>query len=304
MSSKEKQGSSQLWYTRRHGVETGPFPADLISRYLLIGRLHEGDEVSTNRIGWRPIREHPELIPAILLEPESPEREEQILQARFREDERLYERRHDGTGHEGVVSRTGHERRHSEPPEFAAHRERLATLLATTPESVENERRLPWVIIASVLLLGLMGGAWLLARQAPVPAAPDCSALGGPGVDWSYCRKPGLAAENADLRKARLSNAALAGADFRGATLAGANLGYADLRRADLSGADLGDAILTGAGLAEARLDGASLAGADLSYADLRGATIEGTDFSGARIGRAVWVDGRVCAPESVGSCR
>ncbi|MDF1523792.1 MAG: pentapeptide repeat-containing protein, partial [Trueperaceae bacterium] len=68
-----------------------------------------------------------------------------------------------------------------------------------------------------------------------------------------------------------------------------------DFQGADFSGADL---------------RGAHLAGADLRGADLRGANLEGAFAPGdavklddALLGGAVWIDGRVCGAESVGTC-
>ena len=43
---------------------------------------------------------------------------------------------------------------------------------------------------------------------------------------------------------------------------------------------------------------------ADLSYADLRGAMLLGIQLSQARLDSAIWIDGRLCGPGSVGECK
>lgn len=47
------QEQDQLqWYTRRDGVTRGPFTAENITRYLLLGRIRIEDELSRDRISW------------------------------------------------------------------------------------------------------------------------------------------------------------------------------------------------------------------------------------------------------------
>ena len=60
---------------------------------------------------------------------------------------------------------------------------------------------------------------------------------------------------------------------------------------------------LQNANLMLANLKGVSLLDADLRGANLRGANLTGTILIKARFGGATWVDGRICAPESVGKC-
>lgn len=301
--SAEDSFKNLIWYLRRKGVESGPFPAALISRYLILGRIHMDDEVSLNRVGWRPIHDYPELIPDVLSMPEGQARDALLLQERLREDERQRERRRRMEKLDTDDRQAGRDRRKPESSEFSQHRDLRETVLSVMPESVENTRRLPLVLVAVAVLLTLMAIVWFMPRQES-GSTPDCGAPGGPGVNWSYCRKSGLTADKADLRNAILNNATLTGARFTNADLSGADLSYADLRRASLSRADLTGARLTGARLEGALLNGADLSGADLSYADIRGAVLTGVEFNGAILDRTIWTDGRTCAAGSVGTCR
>jgi len=81
--------NTQLWYTRRDNEIRGPFPSGLISRYILLGRVREGDELSTNQIDWQRVDELPDLIPEELkLDLSIQENLDRLRMARMREDER------------------------------------------------------------------------------------------------------------------------------------------------------------------------------------------------------------------------
>lgn len=72
----------------------------------------------------------------------------------------------------------------------------------------------------------------------------------------------------------------------------------------NLRGANLVDANLQGAYLKGADLRAANLTGANLLDAYLFEAKIEGADLTGADLSKAIWVDGRTCAFESIGYCK
>lgn len=292
----------QLWFTRRQGAVSGPYPSGLISRYLILGRLTPQDQVSRDREAWSSISAHPELIPAELLLPDDAEGREARLRARLREDERQTINRRDLE--EGVepLDRRRDERRSPESAEFIQHRVQRERLSQAEPLGAPP-KPVPW-ILAGVAVAGVLGLLMFLGdgtRQAG--SEPDCQAAPGPGVNWSYCRKTGMELSGQDLSGATLGSTDLMQARLTGARLVGANLGYADLRQADLRGVDLSDASLVGALMQEARLEGARLDRADLSYADLRGTYLGGLNLEGVRLSRTVWTDGRVCAEDSVGEC-
>lgn len=85
--------------------------------------------------------------------------------------------------------------------------------------------------------------------------------------------------------------------------LCNAQLEKADLHGVDLSGANLKKAELEDANLQGANLTNANLQNADLEGANLKGAKIDGANFKGAELGYVIWVNGKVCAEDSVGSC-
>ena len=295
----------ELWFTRRKGIISGPHPARLIARYLILGRLAPDDEVSPDQEHWIRIQERPHLIPDELRHADTPEGRTRLEQARLREDERLRERRSNSP--EEVAQwqdqRKG-ERRRPESPETVSHRRQWADLLQRPRQSLESRMHGPgaWLATAAVLLVALML-LWIAREPADPTPERDCSQPAGPGVNWNRCPLIGADLRGADLRGASLRDTQLLGARLEGARLSGADLSYARLRQAQLIDADLGGATLVGAGLQHADLTGAHLVEADLRYADLGQARLDDADLSGAILDRAIWIDGSVCATGSVGRC-
>jgi len=300
----DKGSGQELWFTRRNGEVCGPHPAGLISRFLLIGRLTPDDEVSQDRENWRPIREWPQLIPDELKHAETPEDHERLLQARLREDERLRDRRAGSPSAVLDTDRRGPDRRRPEPPEIISHRLKRAQWLSRQKASLDLAMRgpTPWIVAASATLLAVLLFFWAMDRGEP-PSPPACHLPPAPEVNWSYCRMPGLDLRGVDLSRALLRNTDLLGSRLEGARLVDADLSYADLQRTRLDRADLRGARLTGAALQNAVLTDARLNGADLSFVNMTGASIAGAALDGATLDRAVWIDGRICATGSIGSC-
>lgn len=98
----------------------------------------------------------------------------------------------------------------------------------------------------------------------------------------------------ANLRQAVLNGCALEGVNFQGADLRSVNMEYSILSRQNLRGANLRSANLRGAVLLDADLREADLRHVYLSYAKLDGANLSG----------AIWIDGHICGPESIGQCK
>lgn len=293
-------GPYRLWYTRRDGVVRGPFPQAVIQDHILVGRLRGTDELSEDGCSWRPLAELPELIPEVMRGADTEAARERLEQARRRADERLRERRR-GDAAAGEEHRSG-DRRGPEPEALIRRRSRWDGLAARLQVAGRHRLIRPALMLTLVCLAMAGWLLWTPSRPVSDPP-PQCDAPARAGVNWSYCRLEQAALEGADLRKARLSNARLARADFRGARLTGADLAYAELDAARLQGADLRGARLVGALLVRADLRGADLRGADLSYANLKGAQLAGARLAGARLDKAIWPDGRICAPGSVGGC-
>ena len=81
--------NKQLWYTRRDKEIRGPFPPGLITRYILLGRIQESDELSTDQLSWQQVSCLPDLIPPQMkLDLSMPDNMEKLRIARMREDER------------------------------------------------------------------------------------------------------------------------------------------------------------------------------------------------------------------------
>lgn len=81
------------WYTRRDGVVRGPFAAEQVTRYILLGRIRLDDELSSDRMTWRQTRSLATLLPAEMLNVQGWQDYQQLVEARLRVDERGQERR-------------------------------------------------------------------------------------------------------------------------------------------------------------------------------------------------------------------
>jgi hypothetical protein len=300
------RGAYQLWYVRQGDKVSGPFPPQLISRYVFLGRIRPEDEASPDKINWLPIGQFPELLPKPVsstgAEKDDPEarmwQEERVKAARRWEDERTgVDRR------AGVATPAGEDHRLGE-----RRRQGLAgeTLRVHYVRQSAPGRAAGFVGIAAVMAFaGVV--AWVaLSSDEPVkpvkvgiaPPTPSCASPAAPYVNWSLCNKEGAWLQEADLSASNLSGTRFNSANLKGAKLADANLSGADLSYADLSGAVLSAANLGGADLTQADLRESDLRGANLRNAKLATAT-----FDNARLGQAIWADGRICAPDSLGRC-
>ncbi len=316
----------QLWYTRRGSEVRGPFPAGQITRFILLGRIRECDELSADQQTWQPVSEVPVLIPEEMKgDLQDAAAYERLMIARMREDERTARDRRgeDEITPAGVPRdrrRSDDDRRAWEEAEMLRHREIKTAITEAAKHSKQNYFLRG--AVAALLLAAVVGSA-LYFQPWEEHHASDCNAIPQPWVNWSNCFMEGVQLVSMDLRGSRLRNANLTGADLRGSQFTGADLAYANLSVTNLTDVDLQQATLVGTNLRKSNLSGANLTGAnmpyailqnanlsnvrfvdaDLSNADLRGATLENTDFTGANLSQARWLDGRVCKPNSRGSC-
>lgn len=281
----------------------GPYPAGLVSRYILLGRLHESDEVSKDGHEWRKIKDVPDLIPKILRgDTSDPLFQERLQAARRWADERNYDRRAEALKQDVVSGmRQGGERREMEEMPTVTHR---LSRLSREQESLAGKQGV-WNLSIAFGVLAVALGLFLINYSPRPPAlGSDCQSPAAPRVNWSNCVLDGVHAEEHDLTGAIMYSASLTGANFRRSTLTGSNLSYAGLSISNLSGADMRHAILTGANLRGANLSGALLDDADLSYADLKGANLAGASLNHAKLANVIWVDGKRCLPQSIGGCQ
>ncbi|MEI6208768.1 MAG: pentapeptide repeat-containing protein [Desulfuromonadales bacterium] len=91
----------------------------------------------------------------------------------------------------------------------------------------------------------------------------------------------------------------LSGKNLSGLKLIGVNMG-----RCNLKGADLNHADLERADLGESNLERADLTGANLKMSNLRQSGMTAAKLDSATLDGAIWKDGTVCAPGSIGQCQ
>lgn len=299
--SPEKTAMHHRWYVRRHGKVIGPFPHAQIAEYLLVGKLSRTDEISDNNESWRTIQqsghfpEGPSLVEANGVSPEESAWEVERARAKHRWlDERL-----DGDSDALVVPAAA-------PDAFKSLRHDHQITQAMIQAEREQKPKLWYGIVAVVVLVGIVVGIWYGGRDAglvikapvqQVGAKPNCNASGA-GVNWTECVKTG-----ANLRGAILKQGNLSAAKFDNADLSGADMSYASLTQASLRSANMEGAIMRAADLRGADMTGANLGTSDLSYADFTGAKIDGLRLEGAKLDKATWIDGRMCAEGSIGTC-
>lgn len=154
---------------------------------------------------------------------------------------------------------------------------------------------------ASILILGM----------APVGAAEDplrCKLVPGDACPWGHLEKAQL--DGKDLSDSSYKAVDLHEASLKKAELVRVNFQTANATKADFTGAHLQSSTFFAANAAAAKFDGADLTGVNFTRADLTGASLKGakldkmTFFIHAKLDGATWVDGRTCAPGSLGECK
>ena len=282
-----------LWYTRHHGTIRGPFTGSVITNDVIIGRLTMSDEVSPDLKNWQIILSVTELHPLNL--------SNDLDKAKRHLDERDgFDRRLQSTSEAHAAKRRVKDRR-SNDDKFDIYRRQLRTRLML--KFRQQKPLLFWPLIATFTTLTIIVLlALIFPKKLPVSLA-DCSAPAAPEVNWSNCLKPRLDLQSKDLTNSQLRNSQLIGSNFMNATFTGSDLAYADLRFTNLNYTQLQNTILLGSNLKNADLSYADLTNADLSYTDLTNANLGGSKLDNVRFGNAIWIDGQLCAPQSIGQC-
>ncbi len=284
------------WYVRRGSAVQGPYALHQIQRYLLLGRVRTSDRVSEDGQRWTVLAELPALIPEEMRDLDSAEGRARFLAAHQRADERSRRERRALAAEEGGWEGGKERRRRSVPGGITGPY--VAVALARRPSPV-----LVFSTAALMLGISLLLGAVLVSGWWVSDSGADCGAAPALGANWAYCVKDRASLSGTDLRYASLRNASVRNADLSGVDLQGADLSFGKFSNSDFGRANLGAATLVGADLAGARLNDADLGHAQLSAANLRGADVTDASFANARLDRAVWVDGRICLPQSIGRC-
>lgn len=308
----------KLWYIKLGDEVQGPFPAKIITQRLLLNRVTIHDVVSLDKLAWLPISEFEELLPQALpeggiIDPDTDQealkwREERIKASHRWMDERTGERRAEDAytdGAEEDVARSSADRRKMSADGDNQH---LRSHSHTSKHASSMLKHARHGYLGVVIVLILAGGAIFFGGREFAPVNPvkvdigaapsDCSKPAAPKINWRACDKQGVWLQGADLSGANLS-----GTRLNSAVLTKANLSYANLTGSDLSYANLIGVKLIGANLQQANLSYAELQGADLRQADLRGVALEAMALAGAKLDNAVWPDGDICAPGSIGQC-
>ena len=293
----------KIWYVKQHGKTTGPYPAGLIRRFVLLARISDSSEVSHDGEQWQALSSCPDLIPEVMkVDRDDPVAQERLLRAKRWADERYGNDRRvpeEVGSQSGAERRHRHDRREQEPPELdRARGARIKHKLARG----RRESYLPAIVVI-IGAIAIVASYLVYYKPAPPQNLADCNALPGPGVNWSSCQMEGITLPKADLTGANMSNGDFSGGDFHASAMKNANLAYSVLSIADLRGVDLTGASLKGVSLRKADLAHANLTNADLSYADMQGANLTDASLKGAILDNAIWVDRNVCAPGSIGRC-
>lgn len=141
-----------LWYTRREGQIRGPYAADDVRKYILLGRIQLGDELSRDSREWLPVADYPELVPEDIRHPDDPEACTRLAAARQAMDER---RGGDRRATRRMSPPAGVERRGRE--------RRRAAMMANTDSAGKHDpprwrKWLPVVLLILGILLVLLYG--------------------------------------------------------------------------------------------------------------------------------------------------
>lgn len=287
----------QKWFTRQNGEVKGPFTLALLKSNWLLGRLQAQDEVSEDGVHWRPIGDILELSVA---EPTSilPADNEQAK--RYLDERDGFDRRQNQDATEAEIQQRVQQRRAREPHEVIAQRQLRTLLLAGY--RAQHERWFWPICILVFIVIAIFMTAILYPTAIPETNS-DCEASALPNVNWENCVLAPMDLTSKDLSGSNIRNGVLRRSILLNTNFSNANLMYTDLSHNDLSYSDLSTAQLKGADLRNSDLSNSDLTAADLSFADLRGANIGGVVLDNAILNQTIWVDGRTCAPQSVGDC-
>lgn len=157
----EPRESAKRWYARRDGVIRGPFTANDVTRYILLGRISLDDDVSNDKETWQSVKAIAAMVPTELQQLSSWEDYQQLVIARMQVDERKCDRRDTAPGMDGMSAnerRTGADRRIEED------RLSLARYFFVASESIKPARVRTYRLGTLVLtvMLAVLVFAWLV----------------------------------------------------------------------------------------------------------------------------------------------
>ena len=308
--SDQADKNSNLWYIKKSSKITGPFPVKLLGSYLVLGRISLQTLVSTDQEKWIAIGRLPSLIPDEIKNASTAEGKVSLQRAKSREDERRGDHRRDINRREDP-NKEGKERAENNRREAADRRqnnEEISKSYLHLKEdfSAKKTRAKKRVVIGSVILtitVVILMLSFFFVKPLELIQKTDCSVKAGPNIDWSACNKNSLSLSSKNLQNSNLHSIHLNSAYLTKTNFTSANLSYSNLSNSNLSNSNLSNSRLVGANLNNANLSGANFSGADLSYADLRKAIITNVKVLNTRFDNAIWIDGTLCARQSIDRC-
>ncbi len=270
---------TQLWYLKVKGQVKGPFATGLISKNILLGRIHPNDLLSQDKEIWRKASSVREVMPDVIKHRNEPNYKERLKAARRWADEREQVRE---VGADGKAK-------------IFATRKKITHLRIKTLGFIGI---LSFVAIISGLVITL----FLFTPEDPL-AKIDCNATQGEGRIFDGCHLQRKNFTKKSLKNSSFKNTLLQNTQFSYAILQNSNFDYANLSHATLSHANFTQASLRAVDLRSALLYKTNFSNADLSYADLTGAKVSKINLTGAILNNTVWFDGNICNKASIGKC-
>ena len=289
-----------LWYIRREGVVTGPFPVGLIERYAVLGRVGATTELSADNVHWAICVDWPEWVAYIEDFKLKHDSEEHMEALRRWEDERDgYDRRMGAPTNVASDQRNRCDRRDieaGEEIEIRQHRNQRYGVI--------RRYSLSAVAILILAVITFIGFYLALYKPAATQEPADCSVLPAEGINWSYCDLQNRRLQNISLRRSNLQSSNMTGARLDGADLSGAEMSFSVLTLARIQHSNFSGSRMIGVSFRNSLIENVNFKNSDLTYADFTNAELSNVEFGGARLDHAIWVDQRRCAANSIGVCR
>lgn len=289
-----------LWYIRRKGGVTGPFPVGLIERYVVLGRVAATTELSPDKLHWAACADWPEWVTYVEGLKQEEQSEEQLEAMRRWQDERSgYDRRMGTPANVELDQRRDNDRRKTETAEeieLRRHRHQ--------GNGLARRYSLRAVAMLTIVMVGFLA-VYLALYIPPATQEPiDCLARAEEGVNWSYCDLQRQDISNISLRHSNLQSSNMTGSRLDEVDLSDSELSFSLFTFARISDSNFSNSRMTGVSFRNALIYNVDFSGADLAYADFSNAELSNVEFKGARLDYAIWLDQRRCAEASIGICR
>ena len=270
---------SQLWYIRVSGEIKGPFASGLISKNILLGRIHPNDEISKDKQIWHKASSLNEVMPDIMKHRHEANYKERLKAAIRWSDERGEVREKNDKGDETIYI----------PRRNITHIGIKTTGILGT--------------IAFVLVILFFVYIIFIFTPDEPEVQIDCSLQGQDNSIFDNCHLQNRNFSQRSLKGSSFKNTLLKNSSFKDSSMQNSQFNYANLSNANLSNANFSMASLKGADLSNAILYEANFTQADMSYVNFTGAKIAKIKLAATNLSNAIWFDGRICSAQSIGKC-